>query len=113
MEYDFTFAVSGVDVDDRAAVETLRRHRDALLARAGGVDLLCVTGSGGSVLEAAAEAAAEAASAVRAAVPRLRVIRLDRGPVDGRGCVAHRSDGAPVHLTPSEAAEIDAGLAAP
>jgi hypothetical protein len=109
MEYDFTFAVSGVDVDDRAAVETLRQHRDALLARAGGVDLLCVTGSGGSVLEAAAEAA----SAVRAAVPRLRVIRLDRGPVDGRGCVAHRSDGAPVHLTPSEAAEIDARLAAP
>ncbi|MEU7568918.1 hypothetical protein AB0A99_23520 [Streptomyces fradiae] len=105
MEYDFTFAVSGVDVDDRAAVETLRRHRDALLARAGGVDLLCVTGSGGSV--------AEAASAVRAAVPRLRVIRLDRDPVDGRGCVAHRSDGAPVHLTPSEAAETDAGLAAP
>ncbi|MCQ0000887.1 helix-turn-helix transcriptional regulator [Streptomyces sudanensis] len=74
MDYDFTFVVSGVDVDDQAAVDALLEKCDALLARAGGVDLLSTTGSGGS----AVEAALAAASAARAAVPRLRVCRLDR-----------------------------------
>ncbi|MEU9760720.1 hypothetical protein [Streptomyces sp. NPDC047985] len=74
MDYDFTFVVSGVDVDDQAAVDTLLDDCDALLARAGGVDLLSVTGSGDSAIEAALTAA----SAARAAVPQLRVCRLDR-----------------------------------
>ncbi|MEU3446539.1 hypothetical protein AB0H29_04835 [Streptomyces thermolilacinus] len=74
MDYDFTFVVSGVDVDDQAAVEALLENCDALLARAGGVDLLSITGSGASALEAALNAV----SSARAAVPRLRVCRLDR-----------------------------------
>ncbi|MFJ8693596.1 helix-turn-helix transcriptional regulator [Streptomyces roseolilacinus] len=74
MDYDFTFVVSGVDVDDQAAVDALLENCDALLARAGGVDLLSVTGSG----ESAIEAALTAVSAARGAVPQLRVCRLDR-----------------------------------
>ncbi|MFI6465545.1 helix-turn-helix transcriptional regulator [Streptomyces sp. NPDC050528] len=74
MDYDFTFVVSGVDVDDQAAVDVLRDRCDALLARAGGVDLLSITSSA----DTAVEAALIAASAARAAVPQLRVCRLDR-----------------------------------
>lgn len=74
MDYDFTFVVSGVDVDDQAAVDALLENCDALLARAGGVDLLSITGSGASALEAALTAV----SAARAAAPQLRVCRLDR-----------------------------------
>ncbi|MGX2997039.1 helix-turn-helix transcriptional regulator [Streptomyces sp. JNUCC 64] len=74
MDYDFTFVVSGVDVDDRAAVDALLERCDALLARAGGVDLLSVTGSGDSALRAALDAVA----AARAVVPHLRALRLDR-----------------------------------
>ncbi|CAL9294453.1 helix-turn-helix transcriptional regulator [Streptomyces sp. SudanB25_2051] len=74
MDYDFTFVVSGVDVDDQAAVASLEERCDALLARAGGVDLLSITGSGASAFEAALNAV----SSARAAVPQLRVCRLDR-----------------------------------
>jgi len=74
MDYDFTFVVSGVDVDDQAAVDALLESCDALLARAGGVDLLSITGSGDSAIEAALTAV----SAARAAVPQLKVCRLDR-----------------------------------
>ncbi|MFC9610443.1 helix-turn-helix transcriptional regulator [Streptomyces sp. NPDC056938] len=74
MDYDFTFVVSGADVDDQAAVDALLENCDALLARAGGVDLLSITGSGDSAIEAALTAV----SAARAAVPQLQVCRLDR-----------------------------------
>ncbi|GGZ81328.1 helix-turn-helix transcriptional regulator [Streptomyces echinoruber] len=74
MDYDFTFVVSGVDVDDQAAVDALQEKCDALLARAGGVDLLVITGTGDSAIDAALTAV----SAARAAVPQLRVHRLDR-----------------------------------
>ncbi|MGV9561145.1 helix-turn-helix transcriptional regulator [Streptomyces sp. NPDC003480] len=74
MDYDFTFVVCGVDVDDQAAVDALLENCDALLARAGGVDLLSITGSGDSAIEAALTAV----SAARAAVPQLQVCRLDR-----------------------------------
>ncbi|MDG9718672.1 hypothetical protein [Streptomyces sp. DH24] len=74
MDYDFTFVVSGVDVDDQAAVDALQEKCDALLARAGGVDLLMITGSG----DTAVEAAVTAVSAARGAVPQLQVCRLDR-----------------------------------
>jgi hypothetical protein len=53
MDWDFTFVVSGADVDDQAAVDALLEDHDALLVRAGGVDLLSVTGSGDSAVEAA------------------------------------------------------------
>ncbi|MFT2017232.1 helix-turn-helix transcriptional regulator [Streptomyces sp. 796.1] len=74
MDYDFTFVISGVDVDDQAAVDALRDECDALLARAGGVDLLSITGSADS----AVEAAMRAVSSAEAAVPHLRVCRVDR-----------------------------------
>lgn len=74
MEYDFTFVVSGVDVDNQAAVDALQEHCDALLARAGGLDLLVITGVGDSAVLAALAAVSNA----RAAVPQLRVCRLDR-----------------------------------
>ncbi|CAL9441311.1 hypothetical protein [Streptomyces sp. enrichment culture] len=102
MEYDFTFVVAGVDVDDHEAVGALMEDCDALLARAGGVDLLCITGSGGSALHAALAAVA----AARAAVPYLRVRRLDNDPVgvcDSRDGIAR-----PTH---AEMVEIDAALA--
>jgi predicted DNA-binding transcriptional regulator AlpA len=74
VDYDFTFVVSGVDVDDQTAVDALQDECDALLARAGGVDLLMITGTGDS----AVEAALTAVSAAQAAVPQLQVCRLDR-----------------------------------
>ncbi|MFD7968905.1 helix-turn-helix transcriptional regulator [Streptomyces clavifer] len=74
MDFDLTFVVSGVTVDDDAAVDVLLERCDALLARAGGVDLLSVTWSGDSAVQAALEAAA----AAHAAVPQLHVRRLDR-----------------------------------
>lgn len=74
MDFDFTFVVTGATVDDQDAVDALRDTCDALLARAGGTDLLSVTWPG----DCAVRAALEAASAARAAVPRLRVRRLDR-----------------------------------
>jgi hypothetical protein len=101
-EYDFTFVVTGADVDDHEAVGVLMDRCDALLARAGGVDLLCITGSGGSALRAALAAVA----AARAAVPYLRVCRLDHDPVDGLG--SHDGVARP---TRAEMVEIDAALA--
>jgi predicted DNA-binding transcriptional regulator AlpA len=61
-------------VDDQAAVDALLESCDALLARAGGVDLLSITGSGDSAIEAALAAV----SIAQAAVPHLRICRLDR-----------------------------------
>lgn len=74
MDYDFTFVVTGVTVQDQAAVDTLRDELDALLAQAGGCDLLTMTWPGDS----AVDAALQAVSAAKAAVPRLCVTRLDR-----------------------------------
>ncbi|MFK8847405.1 hypothetical protein [Streptomyces sp. Ac-502] len=74
MDYDFTFVVTGATVDDQDAVDALRDTCDALLARAGGTDLLSIAWPG----DCAVRAALEAASAAHAAVPRLRVRRLDR-----------------------------------
>lgn len=95
MEYEFTFVVSGATVDDHEAVGALMESCDALLARAGGVDLLAITGSGDSAVGAALAAVA----AAQAAVPYLRVCRLD-WELDG---VAQP--------TRAEVAEIDAALA--
>jgi predicted DNA-binding transcriptional regulator AlpA len=74
MDYDFTFVVTGVDVDDQAAIDALRDQCDGLLARAGGVDLLCISASANSAIEAALTAA----SAARTALPQLQVRHLDR-----------------------------------
>ena len=74
MEYEFTFVVSGVDVDDESSVETLRDSLDAMLSRAGGLDLLTVAYEGESAVQAALECATEA----KAAAPGLRIQRLDR-----------------------------------
>lgn len=86
MEYELTFVVSGASVDDDDAVDVLESELDAMLFRAGGVDLLTLSAVGGSAVEAAMEAATRAV----AAVPRLRIHRLDRNLV-GVHEVAQRS----------------------
>ncbi|WP_405018017.1 hypothetical protein OHV05_14505 [Kitasatospora sp. NBC_00070] len=87
MEYEFTFVVAGVDVDDDSSVDALREQLDALLSRAGGLDLLTITWEG----ETAVRAALECASMARAAVPALRILRLDRDLV-GMHEIAERTD---------------------
>ncbi|MDH6703484.1 putative DNA-binding transcriptional regulator AlpA [Kitasatospora sp. MAA19] len=87
MEYEFTFVVSGVDVDDESSVDTLRESLDAMLSRAGGLDLLTVSYEGESAVQAALECAAQA----KTVVPRLRVLRLDRDLV-GVHEIAERTD---------------------
>ncbi|WP_329494232.1 hypothetical protein [Kitasatospora herbaricolor] len=74
MEYEFTFVVAGADVDDETSVDALRDQLDAMLARAGGLDLLSVSYEGENAVRAALTCASEA----RAVVPHLRILRLDR-----------------------------------
>ncbi|MGW2541404.1 helix-turn-helix transcriptional regulator [Kitasatospora sp. NPDC001574] len=73
MEYELTFVVSGATVDDEA-VDKLRESLDALLFRAGGLDLLTVAASG----ENAVDAALHAVTALSSEVPKIRIHRLDR-----------------------------------
>ncbi|MEE4545616.1 hypothetical protein V2S66_27070 [Streptomyces sp. V4-01] len=74
MDYEFTFVVDGRTVDDDTAVSRLEDQLDAMLARAGGQNLLSVASSG----DTAVEAALALAQAVRGLVPGLRLLRLDR-----------------------------------
>ncbi|MBB5119604.1 helix-turn-helix transcriptional regulator [Streptomyces eurocidicus] len=74
MEYEFTFVVDGATVDDAAAVNRLADELDAMLARAGGQNLLSVS----SVGDNAVEAALSVAHIARELVPGLRLLRLDR-----------------------------------
>lgn len=74
MEYEFTFVVDGTTVDDDAAVSRLESELDAMLARAGGQDLLTICHEGDTAVEAAMWAAYKA----RRLAPSLRILRLDR-----------------------------------
>ncbi|MEU5190444.1 hypothetical protein AB0G83_25360 [Streptomyces klenkii] len=74
MEYEFTFVVDGATVDDDTAVNRLADELDAMLARAGGQNLLSVSFCGDNALEAALSVALIA----RELVPGLRLLRLDR-----------------------------------
>jgi hypothetical protein len=74
MDYDFTFVVTGVTIEDSEAVQTLFDRLDAVLARAGGQHLISVTSEGPNAVEAALTAAA----AIKDCVPGIRVVRLDR-----------------------------------
>lgn len=74
MEYEFTFVVDGTTVDDNTAVSRLEAELDAMLARAGGQNLLTVSRRGATATEAAMWAAHRA----RELVPALRLLRLDR-----------------------------------
>lgn len=87
VEYEFTFIVSGVTVDDDEAVCKLRDEHDAMLVRAGGVDLLTIAFEGVT----AVNAAMQAATAVVAVVPKINILRLDRGLV-GIPEIAERTD---------------------
>lgn len=77
MEYEFTFVVDGVSVDDEDAVRALRERLDALLARAAGQDLITIAYPGGD----AVDAALRAAGAITHVVPKARALRLDPGLV--------------------------------
>lgn len=74
MDYDFTFVVTGVALEDNEAVSTLLNDYDAVIARAGGQILVSITMNGPS----AVEAALLAATAIRECIPGSRVVRLDR-----------------------------------
>ncbi|MGA5133221.1 hypothetical protein [Streptomyces blastmyceticus] len=74
MEYEFTFVVDGATVDDDTAVNRLADELDAMLARAGGQDLLSVSSYGDN----AVEAALSVAHIARDLIPGLRLLRLDR-----------------------------------
>ena len=74
MEYEFTFVVAGVTVDEDGAVFRLESKLDAMLARAGGQDLLTIAFEGCHPVGAAIAAA----RAARRCVPALRISRLDR-----------------------------------
>lgn len=87
MEYEFTFIVSGVTVDDDEAVRKLRDAHDAMLLRAGGLDQLVIAYAGDS----AVDAAIRAATAITSVVPKIRILRLDRDLV-GVAEIADRTD---------------------
>ncbi|WP_406478194.1 helix-turn-helix transcriptional regulator [Streptomyces platensis] len=87
MDYDFTFIVTGVTVEDANAVETLFNRLDATLAKAGGQHVVSITAEG----PRAVEAALRAATAIKECVPGLRVIRLDRDLV-GIPEISERTD---------------------
>ncbi|MEV8334296.1 hypothetical protein [Streptomyces niveus] len=74
MEYEYTFVVAGATVDDDSVVSRLGTTLDAMLARAGGQNLLSVSYCGDN----AVDAAVALTDAVRDAVPELRLLRLDR-----------------------------------
>ncbi|WP_131740355.1 helix-turn-helix transcriptional regulator [Actinomadura roseirufa] len=74
MEYGFIFVVEGATVEDIDTADLLSEQLDAMLARGGGVDLLDVAAEG----ENAFEAAMHASRAIRALVPQLCLLRLDR-----------------------------------
>ncbi|GAA2583140.1 helix-turn-helix transcriptional regulator [Streptomyces tubercidicus] len=87
MDYDFTFIVTGVTVEDADAVESLFDTLDATLAKAGGQHMVSITMDG----PRAVDAALHAATALRECVPGLRVIRLDRDLV-GIPEISERTD---------------------
>jgi predicted DNA-binding transcriptional regulator AlpA len=74
MEYELTFVVSDETVDDDEAVDKLRDSLDAMLHRAGGLDLLTIAFEG----DAAVNAAFRAITAISSVAPKIRIHRLDR-----------------------------------
>jgi predicted DNA-binding transcriptional regulator AlpA len=87
MDYEFTFVVDGATVDDETVVARLESELDAMLARAGGQNLLTVSYKGDN----AVDAALAVAHRVRDHVPDMRLTRLDRDLV-GVQEIAERTD---------------------
>ncbi|MCE7080514.1 AlpA family transcriptional regulator [Streptomyces sp. ST2-7A] len=77
MEYEFSFVVSGVDVESSVIAELLHREMDGMLSRASGIDLLTVSGEGPSAVNVALRLVERAG----ALVPNLRFLRVDRDVV--------------------------------
>ncbi|MQS09052.1 helix-turn-helix transcriptional regulator [Streptomyces alkaliphilus] len=77
MEYEFSFVVSGVDVEDSVLVELLQREMDGMLSRAGGIDLLTVSGEDSSAVPLAMRLVERAC----ALIPGLGCLRIDRDVV--------------------------------
>jgi hypothetical protein len=72
-EYEFVLVVDGVSMDDGAAVATLADAFDGVLSWNRGLHRLAVSGTGRDSYEAASRLV----SSLTAALPGLRVIRLD------------------------------------
>jgi hypothetical protein len=75
-EYEFLFVVDGVSIDDDEAVATLADAFDGVLSWNRGLYRLAVSGLGRD----SREAAATLVSPLNAALPGLRVVRLDPEP---------------------------------
>jgi hypothetical protein len=73
-EYEYTFVVGGIDVDDIDVVDSLYAELEASLSLAGGVPLLSIAAEGFG----AVDAAIKAARSIERVVPGLRVVRMDR-----------------------------------
>lgn len=93
-EYELTFVVSGETVDNDEAIAKLYDEHGAMLYRAGSVDLLTITYQG----DTAVAAALGAITAVSAAVPKIRVHRLDRDLV-GIPEIAERTERSRQNVT--------------
>jgi predicted DNA-binding transcriptional regulator AlpA len=73
MEYEFMFVVDGVSAEDDAAVGVVSDEFDGLLSSHRGVQLLTVSDSGVSAVDAAHRLVV----GLRRALPAMRVLRLD------------------------------------
>lgn len=84
-EYEFTFVLDGISLDDDA-VQTLTEELDALLSSSHGTVRMTAAGQGADAVTAAMATASRA----RDLVPGLRVLRLDRDLV-GVADIAERT----------------------
>jgi len=87
MEYEFTFVVSGVSVENDEVAERLHNELDAMLTFNAGRDLLTVAAEGVNAVAAAASVVHRITQEFRG----LRILRLDRDLV-GIPEIAQRSD---------------------
>lgn len=85
-EYEFTFVLSGIGLEDDEAVNTLTTELDALLSSQRGMLRMAVTGEGPNAVTAAIATAKRASELVEG----LRFLRLDRDLV-GVSDIAERT----------------------
>lgn len=73
MEFEFSFIVDGISVDDDEAVATLYENYDALLLSQGGKSVIVISGEGGD----AVQAAHSVIGSLKSTLPQISVLRLD------------------------------------
>ncbi|GAA3745879.1 helix-turn-helix transcriptional regulator [Salinactinospora qingdaonensis] len=73
LEYEFTFVLDGISLDDHTAVQRLTEELDALLSHSHGTPRMTVAGEGPDAVTAALAVVTRALDLV----PTMRVVRLD------------------------------------